>query len=513
MKNLLCANVLVTLLFISLQLGAQKFTTTMGPRISADSDYAVGGLLDANAEESYVYFWHRDKKTEEKSLSIAKHNEALEEVWFKNFQPAASNVLIFTGKNYFYRIIEKETQKDHRDLLVEPIDRNGKAYKPIVLKSYSTKKNSPELNFKTSISPDSTKLVFLTSVDGDERAYHGEYKVYNDNMELLHEGKLDLTSTYGDIYLGHIWVDNNANIFGEYYEYNNSALKDPVKIKGPKGKSKVSGYDKTAFFITAENQDLAFYQFDFNRKFEQDRVVDYLPSGDIRVITTLMDQEYDFLTELLFWEFSPDGQLLTFHKNELSEDDHKRINNRPGPATRLSNIVFHTIIPDGSSLITLEQNYTFTMGITDYGATTKTGHTSTTYGSADVHLVKFNPRGEIVKYADLNKIIESFHITGALSHSALALDEDSMVLFYNDHENNDITKRRELLQSTRIKGMVFCAAIYDGTSFRREILLEKNSKQRVLAQVSAPIENGFIFIVGNRKGTGKFHRLLRVEVH
>ena len=61
--------------------------------------------------------------------------------------------------------------------------------------------------------------------------------------------------------------------------------------------------------------------------------------------------------------------------------------------------------------------------------------------------------------------------------------------------------------------MAFCAAIFDGASFRKEVLLGKSSKERVLAQVSSPIENGFVFVVGNNRGTGKFHRLLRVEVN
>ena len=180
MDNILGASVFITVLFFSSQLGAQKFTTTMGPKIPADSEYVVGGLLDANAKESFVYFWYRDKKTKKRSVSIAKHNEDLEEVWFKNFQSAVRNRIIFTGRKYFYRIIEKETQNDQRNLLVEPIDRNGKAYKPIVLKSYLSKKKSPKLKFKASYSPDSTKYVFLTSVDDDENGYHGEY------LSLIH---------------------------------------------------------------------------------------------------------------------------------------------------------------------------------------------------------------------------------------------------------------------------------------------------------------------------------------
>ena len=188
MDNILGASVFITVLFFSSQLGAQKFTTTMGPKIPADSEYVVGGLLDANAKESFVYFWYRDKKTKKRSVSIAKHNEDLEEVWFKNFQSAVRNRIIFTGKKYFYRVIEKETQKDHRNLVVEPIDRNGKAYKPIVLKSYISKKKSPKLKFKASYSPDSTKYIFLISVDDDENGYHGEYKVYNENMDFSLKG-------------------------------------------------------------------------------------------------------------------------------------------------------------------------------------------------------------------------------------------------------------------------------------------------------------------------------------
>lgn len=94
MKNAQWTTLVVIILLISIQVGAQKFTTTMGPKIPADPQYVVGGLLDANVKESFVYFWYLDEKTNKRSISIAKHNEDLEEVWFKNFQSAVRLSLI-----------------------------------------------------------------------------------------------------------------------------------------------------------------------------------------------------------------------------------------------------------------------------------------------------------------------------------------------------------------------------------------------------------------------------------
>ena len=45
MKNAQWTTLVVTILLISIQVGAQKFTTTMGPKIPADPQYVLGGLL------------------------------------------------------------------------------------------------------------------------------------------------------------------------------------------------------------------------------------------------------------------------------------------------------------------------------------------------------------------------------------------------------------------------------------------------------------------------------------
>ena len=254
---------------------------------------------------------------------------------------------------------------------------------------------------------------------------------------------MDLASKYGDTELGHIWIDNDGNIYGDYYRFNNLALSRRRRTKGADGKVRKSGVDKSAFFINAETQNIELFDYDLDGKFDQANTIVFLPSGNIRVITTVMDDEDDFITALLFWEFSNNGELLTFNKNVLSDEDHKRLNNRPGPATRVSDIVSHTVMPDGSSLITLEQNFIFKMVSGKGGPFGNTFETTKIYGSADVHLIKFNSKGEIVKYADVRKLIESTTgITGALSHSTIAFDDDSLILFYNDKENNDISEKR-----------------------------------------------------------------------
>lgn len=476
------------LLFTAGQMVAQEYGISWGEEIKIGKNESNFRIIGSDKENFYTI---KDIRGKKKSVRIEVYNAKtlnrsrfidLDLPTIEGQNPELTEVFHLRGRWVFILTGFNKSIGANAAYAFIMDDLDGQASSPIILDSVKGFGRVRDTNFGFRISNDSTKVLVYHDTPYEKKSNESfSLKVYNTDLTLLWQKRLELPYDKGTFEINDYIVDNKGDVY---------MVSGISTDKSAPAKNWKSARRKRYVLVSYSWQNNKVKEYDVNLK---DKWIISLttgvdPNNNLVIGGFYSNDQYFTIAGTFF--FAIDGETKTIKKKGLmpfSEGFLKQFmsEKRAGKGQELSDFYFdHFVLAeDGSALIVAEQYYVTERVSTDF----TTGRTVVTYvyNFDDIIVVKMNADGVMEWAQKIAKRQNTASDKGAHSSYALARVGEKLHFIFNDHPDNikliKENKQSELRSYNNIKKSVAALATIDVDGFiRREALFDSKDGATIL---------------------------------
>lgn len=497
------------LFFYSNLMMAQAPLVKISDKIKLERKEAITGFLKQTDKGYFVKAaeYNIGMFSVKTNMFLQEYNKKFELVKSYDYESKNKNVQnidIIELKNVMYLLSEnKDSKNDFISYSFTDINQNGKlgTNKGIAKFKFERKKDIPT----TSIirSQDSTTLSFMAYVDTDDnKDLHSCFvSVFDDKMNERWNRKVSLKKPQEVIQVISSAVNNEGKVYILYKEYEGKKAKESKKNK--------PAYDLVLAIISDDKSPIIYKTIDIKSFFVTNATIKVMPDGNIGmfglssptkrgytngIFNFKIDQKTDSIFNVSQKEFSAeDLEMLD------EEDNTKKDKGEEGLDSNIE-LIDISYLKDGSSYVTMEENYTYT--VSSYNGRTWT--TTTYYVSNDIVVIKVDPAGKIDYLTTIPK--RQRFTFDSYNSCVIIANEDGYNAIYNDDEDN--LKKEQGKRKRYISSLKECVAVMTnidnkGKKTRYELFNSDDTRAILLPSKSKKLNSNQVFFVAE-KGASLF---------
>lgn len=442
MKNFLFS---LMLLAINATVIAQKPVVKISPEFKLSKSLAFQDHLFSDATGHYVYFYEGGSGFRGYSVDkviLEKYSPTLNSVMKKEYLTDKKGMSTF-GLKYFqgkFAMLNSLNNKkeDYIQYSLLPINLDGSQGKVtnIAKVKYDSKDEIPSIQWD--ISADSSKLMFLATVDddNDDKKAGIFASIIDKSYTPLWSRKYQLKQTEEQYYPMSTVVTNSGDAYIIAKAYEGKKAKESKKEK----KKSKPAYDILLMKLSQGSESVQEIKLELGNAFIRSASLKSSKAGDMYCTGFYSNTKLGALQGVFFLKLGPDGAILAQNKKEFSVADLKMFGERNTDEDRDDNVGLEDnfkfsdflIADDGSAVVVCEQYYTETRS--SYNASTRSWTYTTYYYNNDMVTFSINAAGSIEKVAVIPKyqVSSNPYFQG---YTAMVKDK-SVLFFYNDDEDN-----------------------------------------------------------------------------
>lgn len=414
----------------------------------------------------------------------------------------ATNILNF--KNNIVLIAREENKKsDFLAYSYVPLDREGKAGKPIPFGKFKYEKKKDIPYSAHYVSEDSSHMAFVAYVDNNEdKDIMQAYIAYSkSDLTPLWDRKISFKKPQEVIEIQSITVNNAGKVYIIYKEYEGK-------------KAKESKDDRPAYkikLIIVDEQTDAANQKEIILELKKDFLTSagskVLANGDVVVIGMYSATKKLYTNGVFSLKIdAKTDSVYNVSKKEFTSDDLDMLNDENNTQKHKGEeglngnfkLIDISYLKDGSTYVTLEENYSYT--VSSYNGRTWTY--TTYYVSKDIIVIKIDNKGEIQKISTIPKR-QDFAQTTRYNSTVVLVNENGYHAIYNDDVDNlkkPIGEKKKYISS--LKDCVAVMTTIDrNDNMTRISLFDKDDTRAVLMpEYSVKMNDHEIFFIAMKSG-------------
>ncbi len=513
---------------------AQKPVVKISPEIKLAKDISFQSHLFSDATGHYLYFYEGDISLRGYSVDkviLEKYSPSLNSVMKKEYLTDKKGMSTFGIKYFQGKFAMLNSLNNKKEGYVQytlvPIDLNGTQgnVTTIAKVKYDSKEEIPTIQWD--ISADSSKLMFLATVDDDNDDKNAGVfaSVIDKSYTPLWSRKYQLKRTEEQYFPMSSVVTNSGDGYVITKIYEGIKAKESKKVK----KKSKPAYEIFLMKFTQGSETVEEFKLELGNSFIRSASLKSSKSGDMYCTGFYSDRKEGALQGVFFLKLGPDGAILAQTKKEFSVADLKMFGERNTDEDRRDDLGLEDnfkfsdflIADDGSAVVVCEQNYTEIRthydpyNVNDYenihDKFFKQHYTSTKfYYNRDMVTFSINSAGNIENVAVIPK-----HQVSAdpfyQGYAAMVRDK-TVVFFYNDDEDN-MKKPVNNPKPKKISSFKDCVTVMttldeSGKLTRKQLFEASEVKSEFIPKNSIQIsKNEMFFTTKKLKSFGKtaFH--------
>jgi len=455
----------------------------VGPEIPLRQSDEYQGLLHSDESGYTIYLYERSGKgilgEAGRNLIIEKYDDAFNQVYSYEYGEKGTITvdLISTGKSFAWTVIEKVGSYKYTYKLI-PIALNGKQGRAQKLYTLDIGKSSDIPKTRMLVSPDSTKVGFVTLVDNNSKKDELELycAVASDQGDILWDDWPRLRGNQKQYEIQDVILNNDGEfIFLTKYNKDEKA-KETVKNRNDE---KIAGYSMQIIQVHPDLKKVQRYPIEVDQQFVHEAAIQIDPLTDDIICSGLIStKEGGNINGAFYTRYDSDyNQVVTnnreFSKNELISFDKAKVdvNLKEGKSGLDDdfNIRELVVLPNGSTIMIAEEVYTRTTTnnlnpVNAAGTFNRFNNRSesTTLHANDIVLVDISPEGDISNVDIIPKkqsVQVARGVFRAIGSADLFLKDDyflsysqinignTLMLMYNERDSNfdrETSRRRNI---------------------------------------------------------------------
>ncbi len=462
---------------------AQGYEIMQSENLAYPGDHILDELVMADTSGYYVSFIRASKK--ETAPVLRKYDNEFTPTWTKQYAACDLFYGYTYSKDFIFRIGAKKIKKKEYEYFVEPINKEGKAYKQKVLGIYSNIEENEEPFVISLSSPDTTQFGFIVVKDSENKKnqFHFAVKIFDNELRPALDRKFNFKQAENLVEILSAGINNKGGVFVVTKEYEADGTKN--------------NYVVNVYMITTGSR---VKQIEIPRedKYYKDVQLTCLENGETAVTAIYENTKQGKPKGYHFLLLDQYGNTLSSSKSSFPIKARNFIDKESSTAT----VGRHILRKDGTILFTLEENYYITR-IKDNGMGGR--YKAHEQISRNIITIEADDKGDFVGMKNISKL-QINENPDFNSHKQFYLDDHGLFLLYNDNPNNlslDFdSKHNELI--TAYKASLFNTLIKnDGEVKRVQLLNEKQTQTCFLSYSAKEIGPGQISFLSMPETTGR----------
>jgi len=366
------------------------------------------------------------------------------------------------SQDHIFRIGATVEKKNKYRYFIQPIGKDGKAYKAKVIGSYEKLKRNEVPYVEALVSPDSTKYVFLNirDSDRDKEKFHFAINVYDNQLNKPYKRQFNFGQFENQMDIVSADVNNQGSVFIVTKEFLTDGTLDDYKIK--------------VYMVKSDDPNVQQIDFERAAKYITYVKIAAVEDGQVAAMGIYKNKMKDKPQGYHYMLIDTLGETVVNTK-QIFPRVKKQYFSHGSSVTSISEPI---LTSEGQVIVTLEDNY---FG----GVTMSTGlgitKNNRDHVSKNILVTSLSSSGKLKSLINLPKNqVNSNKLFN--SHEKIYLPDSGFYFFYNDKASNiDLSADEQAEQLLPIdKSSLVCSFINEAGEIKKLQLLSEKQTGTIL---------------------------------